>query len=117
MSESKASGRDGLLVWASPLNLICGGLILIIFLFDLAVPLGVAIGVLNIVPVLLSLWGPERQRTYDLALLGSALIVLGYLLSPPGGSIWQSLSNRSLSILAVCSTALLVLQRKALEEK
>jgi hypothetical protein len=117
MNESSECGRDSAAVSVGHTHLIYGALCLIILLIDLAVPLGVAVGVLYIVPVLLSLWYPKTHSTYVLAVASSALVVVGYLLSPEGGSIWQSLSNRALSILAVCSTALLVVQRKALEEK
>lgn len=101
-------------VRSSPL--LCGGLMIIILLIDSLVPLGVAVGVLYIVPVLLSLWYQQRNSTYLLAVMGSALVVVGYLLSPQGGPTWQSLSNRALSILAVWSAATLVLQRRVLEE-
>jgi hypothetical protein len=117
MNESSERGRDSAAVSVGHTHLICGALCLIILLIDLAVPLGVAVGVLYIVPVLLSMWYPKRNATYVLAVVGSALIVAGYLLSPQGGPTWQSLSNRALSILAVWSTAILVLQRKALEQK
>jgi len=98
---------------------VFSGLIIIICVTDIVVPLGIAVGVLYIVPVLLSLWyyPKERQNTYILALVSSALIVVGFLFSPPGGSVSESLSNRALSILAVWSTAVLVIQRKTLEEK
>jgi membrane-bound ClpP family serine protease len=117
MRESVESISERPTVSTKPIYVISGGLILIIFLVDLAVPMGVAVGVLYIVPILLSLWDPKRKGAYLLTLVGSVLILVGYLFSPPGGSISQSLSNRALSILAVCSTAVLVLQRKALEEK
>jgi hypothetical protein len=95
---------------------ICWGLILIIFVTDMGIPLGVAVGVLYIIPVLLSLWCSQRQSSYVLALVSSLLIAVAYIYSPPGGPTWISLSNRALSVLAVCSTAVLVMQRKGLEE-
>jgi hypothetical protein len=112
MSESP----KGTLISVRFSRFLCGGLVITVFLIDCLVPLGVAVGVLYIVPVLLSLWYPKRNSTYLLAVVGSALVVVGYLLSPQGGPTWQSLSNRALSILAVWSAATLVLQRRALEE-
>jgi hypothetical protein len=97
--------------------LVCWGMSLTIFALDLTTPSGVAMGVLYAVPVLLSLWEPNKKAVYVWTVTGIVLVVAGYVLSPPGGTQWQSVSNRALSILVVCYAAILVIRRKELEEK
>jgi hypothetical protein len=96
---------------------LCGVLLLTFLLIDLATPLGIAVGVLYIVPILLSMWTHTKTVTWILAIAASVLILIGYLASPPGPSVWQAVSNRTLSLLAVWVTVLLVVQRRAIDEK
>jgi hypothetical protein len=117
MSQSSALRGDNSKVLAGRVHLACGVLLLVFLVIDLAVPLGVAVGVLYIVPILLSMWTPRKKVTWILATVASVLIVVGYMCSPPGPSAWQSMCNRALSLLAVWVTALLVVQRRAIEEK
>lgn len=88
-----------------------------IFLIDLSVPLGVAGGVPYVALVLLSLWSPNRRFTWGMATVASALTVLGFLLSAPGGVVWMVLVNRSLALFVIWVTAILCLARKRAEEK
>ncbi len=80
----------------------------LIFLGDLAVPLGVSAGVPYIIPVILALWSPTRQDVFLSALLGTGLTILGYFLSPPpptDGLFWTVIANRLLSLGAIWSMA------------
>lgn len=88
-----------------------------IFLTDLAVPLGVAIGVAYVITVLLSLWLPSLKSTLWIAAVCSILIILGYYYSPPGGELWKVLFNRSLSLLSIWVTAIAIVQKKRSEQK
>ena len=54
-----------------------------IFVFDLLAPLGVAAGVPYVVLVLLGTWAPRTRYIFILAIIGSLLTLLGYLLSAP----------------------------------
>ena len=98
------------------LYLVYSGLFIAIFLLDLAIPRGVAVAVLYILPVFISFWDANGKSVYVWTLLAIALIVTGYFLSSPGASTWQSIANRSLSILVVCSSAFLVIKRREVEE-
>lgn len=115
MGHSPAPPADDERVPAIRVHLICGVLILTFFLIDLLVPLGVAIGVLYIIPIMLSMWTSRREATLILAIVTSLLVLAGYLFSPPGPSAWQSIINRGLSLLAVWVTAALVAQRQSME--
>lgn len=84
---------------------------------DLLIPLGVAAGVLYVSVVLFSLRHEQRRFTVTVAALCSVLTILGFFFSPPGGELWKVLANRALALFAIWVTAVLTLQRKALEEK
>lgn len=88
-----------------------------IFLIDLAVPLGVAIGVAYLITVIFSLWLPSIKSTLWIAAACSILIILGYYYSPPGGELWKVLFNRCLSLLSIWVTAIAIVQKKRSEQK
>lgn len=93
----------------SDFKLLLTGVILAvaIFAFDLAIPLGVAAGVLYMVVVLLAVLVEERKYILIAAVAGSALTLLGYHLSPPSGGVeaWKVLFNRGLSLFAIWISA------------
>lgn len=76
-----------------------------IFYIDLSLELGVAGGVLYITLILVALWARQKHFILGAAVLGTALTVLGYWLSPPGGEFWKVAVNRALSILLIWGTA------------
>ena len=87
-----------------------------IFLFDMLLPLGVAAGVPYVALVLFGSWFPERRQVYLLAVVGSALIVAGFAVSPPGVVVWIGLVNRGLALFAVWIAAILISLRKQAEK-
>ena len=97
------------------LALITAALAAATLLFDLLMPLGVAGGLPYVAIVLIGLWAPGRGYVLGLAALGTALTVLGYVYSPPGGVAWMVLTNRVLTIFAIWITALLVARHKTAE--
>lgn len=71
--------------WLQPFLVPLGGtLTLAIFLFDLSVPLGLAVGVLYVIPLILFCWSRSRHAPLIFTLASSILIVLGAVYSPPG---------------------------------
>lgn len=83
------------------------------FFLDLRLPLGVAGGVPYVGAVLVSLWFPQRRYTWYVAVICSALTILGYFLSPQMGVLkWVVRANRFLALAAIWATAILGLQRK-----
>ena len=95
----------------------CVLLMVMIFLLDLAIPLGAAMDVSYIAVVLLSLWSHKKTTTFLVSISCSILVIIGFYFSPPGGISWQVMFNRSIALFAIWVTALLTLQRKILEEK
>jgi hypothetical protein len=83
-----------------------------VFVIDLLTPLGVADAVLYVGLVLFSLWSPQRRFTLIVAGGSTALTVLGYFVSPPGGVLWMSIANRILIVFMIWMTAILVLRYK-----
>jgi PAS domain S-box-containing protein len=80
---------------------------IVVLVFDLSLPLGVAGGVPYVVLVLIALWSPWRNYIYLMAVLGTVLTVVGYFASPAGGIPWVVLTNRVLAIFAIWVTAVL----------
>jgi hypothetical protein len=99
------------------LYLACGVLMTFLFLADLAVPLGVAMGVPYVVVVLASLWSSEKRFTVVVAVISSLLVVVAFWVKPPAGELWKVLANRALALLAIWVTTILVLQRKRVEDR
>ena len=87
-----------------------------IFLLDLLAPLGVAGAVPYVALVLVSLSLPHRKHTLAAATLASVLTVLGFFLSPAGGTLWVVLANRGLALFAIWVTATLGLLHKQAEQ-
>jgi hypothetical protein len=87
-------------------------LISAIFVFDLMIPLGVAVGVLYIIPLLIALSGSSRTWCLAVAGICTALIAAGAVLSTPQAPFWLILSNRFLSTLTLWVTLVLAVQYK-----
>ena len=87
-----------------------------IFVFDLLTPLGVAGGVPYVALVLIGIWFPRDKDIVILAAVGSALTVLGYFVSPPGGDHWVVLLNRGLALFAIWAVAIHMVSRFRLKE-
>lgn len=102
---------------ATGLYLACGLLTVAILLFDLSIPLGVAMGVPYILVVLISLWSPSKRFTILVAVVCSLLTVGAFLYKPAVDAMWKVIFNRALAIFAIWVTAALGLQRKIIEEK
>jgi len=79
-----------------------------VFAFDLMAPLGVAGAVPYVILVLFGWWFQERSAVIFLATFASALTVLGYFLSPEGGTLWVVLNNRSYAIVVIWAVAIVL---------
>lgn len=87
---------------------VFGGLLAaVIFALDLSMELGVASGVPYIAVILLGLSASQNRYFIISGVLTVLLIVLGFYLSPEGGESWKIFLNRSYSIFAVITTAVL----------
>ncbi len=98
---------------AGPGVLILAGAVTIgIFLVDLALPLGVAQGVLYVLPLLIATSAQNPKSILFLAAVASLLIVLGHQFSPHGGVAWMVIANRGISLFAVWAVAIVAFNGK-----
>ena len=95
---------------------LCALLAAIVFVFDLLIPLGVVVIIAYVGIILFTAWLPQRYATTTVAIACTGLILLGYALSPAGGEPWKVFANRSLGILAIWVTAVVLIQRKQSEQ-
>jgi hypothetical protein len=100
-------------------RLIAGSVVLaaVIFTADLLLPLGVAVPMAYVGPVLMSLWVHQLRFTVLAASVGTILTIIGYFGSPSAGPLWIVLTNRSLAILMIWMTAVIVLLYKRTQEE
>jgi GAF domain-containing protein/PAS domain-containing protein len=82
----------------------------IVFVIDLFLPLGIAEAVPYVAVVLIAIRSPDKNDPLRLAGLCTVLTVVGYSLSPPGTEPWIGVTNRSIALFAIWSTALLAMQ-------
>jgi signal transduction histidine kinase len=75
------------------------------FTIDVLVPLGSAVGVLYMLPVLLAIRVSKPWFVWVCAVAGTVLTLAGWALSPSGGEFWPVLTNRALSVFAILTTA------------
>lgn len=101
----------------SVMNFTCVIFLLLIFVLDLTIPLGVAIGVLYVVPVLLSLSTPQKKVILTVALLSTLLILAAFFYKPSVAEMWKVVFNRGISLFAVWVTTILGLKRKRAEQQ
>jgi len=80
---------------------------------DIMLPLGMAVPIAYVLPVLLTLWSSRPLFTYLAASVTTALTILGFFFSPPG---FQELAfqNRLIALGTIwCVAGLIVLFRQA----
>lgn len=90
------------------LKILAGVLLLVIFLVDLQIPLGVAVGVLYTGVVLMAEFTGENRFIRIMAVTGTVLTIIAWLYKPAGDAVpWMVVTNRVLSIYVIWVTALL----------
>lgn len=88
----------------------------LVFVVDLFLPMGVAEAVPYVAVVLIALRSPDKNDSLRLAGLCTVLAVVGHYLSPPGAEPWIGMTNRSIALFAIWSTALLAMQVRESDE-
>jgi len=96
----------------APFIAVVLGLTTGVFVLDLALPLGIAVPMLYAIPLLLTSKDLSRRFTLGLAAVASCLTVLGFLLSSRGPELWPAVANRSLSLVTIWVTTILVILNK-----
>ncbi len=82
-----------------------------IFVLDLSVPSGAAVGVLYVVPVLLSFRLPDRTYVILFAAVCTALMMVGSLFAPVGAPMRYVVANRVFSLVSIWVAVMIYLQR------
>lgn len=99
------------------LRALAAALGMLTFAVDLTLPLGVAIPMAYVGPVLITLWLSRHSDTLVAAAVSTVLTVVGALASSPeGGVLWIGAVNRSIAVAIVWTTAALVLLHKRAAE-
>jgi len=91
-------------------------LLAVIFTVDLIAPRGTGFGFLYVLPLFLTLWWTKKE-TYICVILSSVLLVVGFVLSPPGSALWLSVVHRAVSLVFAWSMVVLIIARKNHEEE
>ncbi len=96
-----------------PISLFC-----VVLSLDLSTTLGIAMGIAYVPLVFCSMWFTGTYTAFIFSATATLLIILGYVASPPGDSeMWDILTNRALSIMAVWITAIVVIFQKCTQLK
>jgi len=98
-------------------HIICILIAIVVFIFDINLPLGVAGGVPYIAVVLAAMYADDKKVIIIFAVVCSLLTVLGYYTSPVGGEHWKVLLNRGLALFAILVGAVLAFRWKAANDK
>jgi len=101
------------------LHLVVGVLLLIIFLLDVTTPIGVAVPVLYVVPIVwFGVWSPP-SAILPVGIIGAVSTVLGLLgffIYAAGDGTEFDVMNRILALCAVWFVVLSILLRKGVEQ-
>lgn len=79
-----------------------------VFAIDVILPLGVAAGIPYVGLVLVGWWFSTTRPILVLACVGTALTLVGYWISPEGGTEWIVALNRALAIFVIWTTAIIL---------
>lgn len=82
----------------------------VVFVVDIFLPMGVAEAVPYVAIVLIALRSPDKNDPLRLAGLCTLLTIVGFYLQPSGAEPWIGVTNRSIALFAIWSTALLAMQ-------
>jgi len=94
-------------------NFITTSIILIIFIIDLIVPIGVAIAIFYIVPIVFS-YALSKNKTIAIAIISTALTIIETAIYFNSEMHYSTLANRTLSILAIWISCFIILRYKDL---
>lgn len=103
------------LIGSTPKSLyfICSYLAVVILVIDIAVPLGIAVGVSYIAVVLVSLRSSENRFTLEVAAVCTIFVVIGYWDSPDSDAPdYLIFANRTLTVFSIWVTAILALKQR-----
>jgi PAS domain S-box-containing protein len=95
--------------------LACLASFAVILAIDSVTYVGLAVGVLYIIPTGLTIYSMDERITYVVTIASSALSITGFFISPPG-DVSTGVFNRSVSLVVIWAVAALTIQRMRAEE-
>ena len=97
--------------------LLVGAFATLILLMDILTPLGLAAGIPYIALIIIGAWFPKQRDILVLAVLATALVFVGFFLSPTEeGALWKAFTNRFYVILTIWLAAIILTRNKKAEE-
>lgn len=96
------------------LPLVIGTFVAGIFLVDLLTPMSVIVSMLYAIPIYLTRFLPALRIVPIFGVLCTALTLIGWYASSPGGAPWVVMVNRLLTICLIWGTVYLTTQIKVL---
>jgi CheY-like chemotaxis protein/putative methionine-R-sulfoxide reductase with GAF domain len=81
---------------------------LVVFCIDVITPLGFAVWILYILPVVICIFQTRPEVPYAVALAQTVLITIGYFASPSSISIYLSIANRTFGLIVIYGIAYIV---------
>lgn len=104
-----ASGPPAAL--ARPMMLVTAAVLaLAVFVVDIATPLGADLGVLYVIPLLLTAFGGSGRVAVYGAVQASILTIAGAVLSPGADTFWFAIANRLVALVVIWVTTAILLQ-------
>ena len=88
-----------------------------IFVVDLLTPVGIAVSILYVVPLLLTVFRSKEQESLYFCGLATSLLWLGLFLKPPGSSLLYGVLNRTLGTLVLWILALGLIRFRRLQHE
>ncbi len=83
-----------------------------LFIIDLSLPLSINVGIGYILIIILSNLVDGKKSTVYLTIYGTILIILGYFLSDSSYNDWDSMINRTLTIMSLWTIAISLINLK-----
>jgi PAS domain S-box-containing protein len=88
-----------------------------IFAVDLLTPVGIAVSILYVVPLLLTVFRSKEQESLYFCGLATSLLWLGLFLKPPGSSLLYGVLNRTLGTVVLWILALGLIRFRRLQHE
>ncbi|WP_447985722.1 hypothetical protein [Nitrospira sp. Nam74] len=79
----------------------------LVFVLDCVTPLGIAVPVLYVVPVLMTALTASLEWSFGAALIATIVTYCGYLYSPSGGNVDEGTTNRLIASVLIWACVLL----------
>jgi len=94
---------------------IAASLVVVLFL-DVSTKVGMAVGMLYVIPITLTLWTKNWRFPIYLALLLTPLMIFGYFLKPPGSPEIDVVNRSTIIVIVYFVSLLCALQLRAVAE-